>query len=496
MVRSKIKPVTLRDYQRENSRNERNILKKYVSVIDTSDMGAGKTPVIVDTSMYFKLSMFVLSKKSTLNDWEKYKELFPEFHVMTYESFRPKSKRFSHKWLKYQDGKIVPTKKLEDLIRKGCLFVFDESQAAKNATAETTKACCVVSGSVRDNFDAGGFSRIALLSRTPTSGKGIQIASMLRVAGIIRSEKLIEKKAGGYVSTGFSELTDFCTKINPTETKKLTKYLVINNKSVIECAYDLYENILKDTIVTTMENKTKNIDIYNVFFEMSEKSLEKLRGTKKTYQEVKKEIDSGASKGKLINKYNVMQRQQFIELYKEDIFIDVTYELLDYDQNIKIIIYLWSRKVLSRVSKALEEFNPVILNGMVQSEKERKQRLERFTDPESNCQVLLTHPNVLSTGTNIVDETETITFVSLMSTNLFYVAQHQASGRTTRGSNKKSYFLFVYIDGLEEEKEILSSLADKSDNLRRIVKTKKEITFLTDCPVVYERNLHSITELL
>jgi len=488
--------IVLRDNQRVNCDEVCEILDDHPSAINTADMGSGKTPVTIETARARGMAVFTLCKKSTVSDWNKYKDLFKKFHVMTYESFRPKNKNFSHNWLMYKDGEIVPTQKLVQLIRAGCLFVFDESQAAKNAQAQQTKACCAISNAVRNNFEARGKSRIVLLSRTPTSGKPIQIVSMLRLAGVIKSEKLIEKKAGGYVETGFAELIEFCSKINPVETERLTKYLVINNKSVIERTYDLYETVLKKTIVVTMENKAKNIDIYNVFFELSKSSLEALRDTKRTYQCVKKELDAGVKKGKLIQKYNVLQRQQTIELYKEDIFVDVTCDLLEYDPDIRVIIYLWSRKVLERVAQALKDYHPVILNGSVQSIKERTKRLKEFTNPDSKARILLTHPSVLAAGTNIVDPTETITFFSLMNAGVFYDSQHQASGRTTRGSYKKSYFVVVYIDGLEEEKEILHALSDRSDNLRKIIKSQQELTFLTDHPIVYERNLSSITELL
>lgn len=495
-----IPQIQLRSYQKENAKNEREILKKYVSVIDTSDLGAGKTPVIVHTAQSLGLNLFVLTKKATVRDWQAYKKHVEFLHVMTYDSFRPKNKTFSHRWLEYdtEEEEIVPTQDLKKLIRKGCLFIFDESQATKNVQAQQSKACCAVSKIVRKTYEQGGKSRIALLSRTPTSGRSIQIVSLFRLAGlIINSEKLIEKQAGGYAKTGFKELVDYCSRINSQETDKIVSFLPMNNKSVLDCAYDLYERILKNAIVTTMENETKNISIYNVFFKAPEKNLRKLSKDKNIYQKISTELEKGEKKERLIHMYNIMERLQKVELYKEDIFLDVACELLEFDPNIKIILYLWTRRVIHRLekSKDFKKYSPVIVNGQVTG-SERTRRIEAFTDPNSESRILLTHPDVLSTGTNIIDPTETITFVSLMNPSVFYIQQHQASGRTTRGGKKKSYFLVVYLDGLDEEKDVLFSLSDKSDNLRRIVKTKEKLKFLTDYPVVYERDFSSICDLL
>jgi superfamily II DNA or RNA helicase len=232
--------------------------------IDTSEMGSGKTFIVLMLAIVLKLPLFVVCPASVEGVWitecKNYNILLID--VIGYQSLRSiKGKQPKHGYLTrtdfqvsgnrsdresdsdsdrepediMYDVKFTVTKTFKELVKKGMLLIFDEFQMIKNNTAQFKACYGLING--LDTIESE--SRIGLLSATPID-KAKQSINLFYMLGFISGYDPVEH---------VDELLENCSNINPELTEEISKkYDHQDYDSVSDMYFSLYEKLIKKQI--------------------------------------------------------------------------------------------------------------------------------------------------------------------------------------------------------------------------------------------------------
>jgi hypothetical protein len=301
------------------------ILRGNISVCNTSETGAGKTYVTGKIAQVSGATLFVVCPVSVKTSvWEPFAARYGiPLVTIGYEKLRGmKTTGVKHPWLVRSDreeevnGKMKnvttyrATEEFKQLLRRGCMVVFDEAHKAKNETAATSLACFELTRAVKEHCMAvsathayanglaadlgftpndvhtcinvstaeyeatdagklliaslteilrtreyyGASSRVMVLSASPFD-KPEHCFSFIRLMGLTNHTKLFEHDLARneYDLSGYEDVVRLCERLNPDLTEEITAQMYYPSARLIRATvFELYVQIIKRYICTSM----------------------------------------------------------------------------------------------------------------------------------------------------------------------------------------------------------------------------------------------------
>lgn len=446
--------IILRDCQVSCYSESIEHLNTQFSTINVSRTGMGKTVITLAICANKRLNPFVISTPAALIHWEDEsgKYGFSDFTGVTYQSLRGIRGNTNHGYLTIFNGKYYPTALLQDIIRHGTLFIFDEVQLAKNPKTSTMKACHAIAKEVvRMNTT----SRIAILSATPYDK--IQFSeSILKIAGIVTHDEMYyyDRSEKRYVMEGYGlhQLISWCDKINAEKTTTLLTAKKITKKVITNMCHDLFVGVIKDAFVTKVigEMPTK-LKIRNGYYKLSKYGSERVNMIE---TEMVEATGFDVVTGKIGSKIDLGRFQSAMhemEIVKIEIVARIVSKLLDTNSKAKVPILVWHKDVIDELCRQLHKYNPLVINGSVKKEQ-RRVIMDRFNAPTNKYRLIILNIASGSEAISLGDTQGDWPRTSYMVPNFHYIKLSQACGRTQRMSSMSDaevYFIFSESQTLE-----------------------------------------------
>lgn len=508
--------LILRPWQIDWSIRAREILENNVGYADLSSLGSGKTIIALYLALYFRFSLLVICPVSVKNVWETQSKKYGVdlIDVISYQSLRsingvqPKHGLLNRYDLvtpkKIMKAKFEPTQKYLKMVENGILVILDESQYAKN-NSEQYKSCrSLLKPIVDPNEDVKTIvSRFGILSRTPID-KEEQILNFLRMTGFIRSSQLYSynSKTNKVSSLGFDELKESCLFYNPVLTNQILNSPEFSNvlgdkKKLNYLVFILYNKVIKKAISGSMSAAPKDSLIHSVmngFFNIrgeNEKELIKaIAVLKKAVKYRNPDEDVEISKDSFGNITTSLKK---IEESKAADIARVCREILEANDDNKVIVALNFTSSLETINKLLSDYNPLILQGSTK-EKNRGPLIDSFNE-DKNYRVLIMNLKTGGMGISLHDTVGDSPRFMIISPSYDTLAILQASGRTVRDKVQSDTFTKIFYGSNDSaiETNILNALARKSAVTKAIVEDdNSEIPFPVDYKSWYEPSDHKV----
>jgi SNF2 family DNA or RNA helicase len=500
--RSKYSKIELKSEQIPQVKNIIEILKHNICAFDMSMMGAGKTYVSSEIAVKFGFKrVIVICPASVVGKWKMMKSTYgvPIQYVMSYEMLRStKDHQPYHGLLKRYDeiinersrtvsfrpsgGDGIPvletrhqvrfeaTDKLKEIVKEGCLFIFDEAQKVKNKNAQWYAAKTIAETLI----EISGKSRFLLLSGTPID-KEEHALNIMNMMGFIRSRKLYTTDEGKIILIGAKELILFCEKVNKKATEDtLAEHPIRVKEDVNRLCYYLFQNVIKKYMTSSMPPpKISNvfIDTKNGYYIMeSETDKVKLRNAIDTInrtlrKRIYRRADGNVYNNPIQKLGGVVKQLMLIEALKVPIFVRLAKQKLQENPNAKVALFVNYTSNLDALIKDLSVYNPIKFNGQV-SKDERQILINKFQEPNTDYRLFIGNIGASATGIDLDDKYGNFPRYAYASPNFSILDLHQLTRRFYRLDTKSnSVFRFVYVKGFSEV-NILNNLAKKSNVMK------------------------------
>jgi hypothetical protein len=505
------KPVIPRKHQVDHFRKCEEVLSKEYLFEDRSPTGYGKTYPPLFIAQKYNCSLFVVCPHTIEDKW---REVAVEYGirieaVLSYNSLRGTSTNPpKHGYLQLNtgnEGKYTATNKLQDCIKRGTIFVFDEAHNLKNKSLQSSAASAVI----REISNTANKSRYFLISATLFDKMECCI-NFMEVIGIKKSRNMYTFVHGvlNYLDHGLGEIIEYGKRFDKELVEEIltehkvhrwnaasdSKFKLISDK----VAYDIMLRVVKNKIGGSMEKPRSHCtsgnivydslipylipDIVNIVYSYYQ-TKDRKNGYYKVAPDVEENIKQsirGLSKavgfnpdeGKIDQKSfgRATKHLTILEVNKVNIFTRLSRENLNNDPLCKVILFVHFLDTIEKLEKELKDYNPLVLCGAT---KKRDVLLDKF-QKDDNYRLLICTASTGGIGTNLHDTIGGRTRYSFMSPTYSIILGHQTAGRTDRdGALSDPHFRFVYakiiVGGMMfTEIPILTAMARKTAVLKSI----------------------------
>jgi hypothetical protein len=533
-----LKNVILEEGQHEHFEKMAEILNSFYFAIDLSVMGSGKTYITSKLFQHFNFkNMVVICPKTIVSTWEKVREIYGlNFAtigkkndingIITYEAFRGMKEGVLNSGLLEKTKVIIegenknkieteffPTRKLDSLIRSGCLFVFDEFQKTKSEDTSTHNSVKALITRVRELCDEEGVDSRIILNTGTMFCKVEQVLSFIKLIGIQENEKLYTNYRDGFKTRnlGFEEIYKYAQKLDSdltgevyqesltSITKKGTiKRNKISAKNIKNVVFKLYTKVIQNYVTSAMSPFIPPegifLDCKNEYFILSEERSSKLS---KALTDLSRATRYNNQTGKIfdadkpsLGMGKIIKSLMALEHAKLEIFIRKSIEDLEEDENCKICLifnYLSSIKIAKEI---LKDYRPLILCGDVKLE-DREKLVNKYNRPNSKYRLLIGQFIVCSLGINLHDTDGNFPRKAYISPNYRAMDTHQVTYRFfRRGVKSTPEIRYVYAESDVDirEQSILDAYAKKTEVF------EETLTSQTEGGVIFPGQYEKITE--
>lgn len=458
-------------------------------VQNASPTGSGKTYITSAIAAHYGFDMIVIGPKSAEFTWTRVAKEFG-VHVTFYTfaairgvidrkkraviRFGPIQKTLAHGYLIRTDNRsefssettFKPTAYYLDMIKKGVLLVVDECHHIKN-TSDQSHA---VKALIQPLSKAGTLmpqtpSRALFLSATPFDKEDHSV-NMCRAMGVIHHRNLATCDEFGVVQLqGLEELSKVCQTIHPDRTTQIVNSYDLNLRTYAKCAYQLYVDVLKTKIVTSLPPPVYDqpFDIKNGFFKMTENDREKLlegiNNLAKAVRYSKTRNEIGDFRNISWDKVNSAMLE--IERAKLHIFVRATSEYLEQVCGSKVVIFVQYRSSVEFLRNVLQPYGVEVFVGSMSTD-ERARAVNAFQNPDQKVRIMVCTVAAGKESISLHDTTGKEPRLTLTIANYSPTDIHQISGRTNRQGRKTPAMLRVVYGKDTLENKILNALARKS----------------------------------
>lgn len=485
--------VVLQNNQHEHFYNLISILTSFYFACDLSVMGAGKTYVISKVFQYFKFKkIFVCCPKSVIQTWKTVKDLynlnFIENGIISYDKFKRDNDLL--------DQNHNPTKKLDKLIRKGCLFVFDEFHKTKTTDTITHLAVKSLVLRLKNLINEEGCPSRTIFATGSIFCKTEQVIGFLKLVGIISSDELYTNRLGNFkVGDGFNELYDYANNLNSKLTVESYKNILsekktsqISLKILNDVIFRLYVDVIQIYVTSSMDPPSISVklDCKNGYYKLPDKRIKQLSNAITELSHVLE--NNSRKKGSRGNIGLITNLLVKIEYYKLEIWVRKALEDLQSDPNCKVVIVLNFIKHMKILAHFLKKYNPVLLYGKI-SESNRTEIIDNFNQPNNTHRLIIAQLVVCSLGINLHDTNGNFPRKVYVSPNYRGMDTHQVTYRFYRSGTKSVPTVrYVYAKGGKLETSIMDAYSRKSEVFKKTLVKQDEagILFPGEYPVEIE----------
>lgn len=460
----------------------------YVSILNTSVMGAGKTYLSLAAALALNLDVVVFSPASLQRMWKQKAPGIEGINLVdciSYETLIGQGTAgCKHPYLVRDGDEYTPTEELRRLIRKGTLFIFDEVAHIKKNTTKSHAACHAITNEVAEYFRGGtkrtNRSRIYLMSATPYDKK-VYTESFLQLFGLASSRTMhnFDQSTKEYELFGMQEIIDSCMVMDPEITAEITNG-PYSNKVTKKWCWQLYLRVMKQRVVFSA-SKPKidaKFNAYNAYYDMEGADVVELRAAVGQLQRaVRYDEKTGQSMGKGNNIQAVQAALMRIAKAKVPLMARVAREKLSSMPNAKVLLFLEYRESISHLCEMLADFAPRVLNGETPDE-DRVTFIDKFQEDNAESRLLIIHPKVGGAGLSLDDATGNFPRFSWYIPTFRFIDLVQSTGRTHRGTTKSDANIFgIYCKQFPHETSMLDSLFRKTSICKEVVANPEDIKF-------------------
>lgn len=496
----------------------RDILANNLAVIDTSDMGKGKTFTTCSLiqQYYPNYAAFLFVPKevsiSQINGWS---DCFANFGIsyyemMTYKTLVGIEGKVSHGYLRADKDDIKnyrATSKFGNACKEGLVLILDEAHAATRPLSRTHWAVAALIRTCKKYYNS---VKVIMLSGT-LGDKVEHIQCTFRMLGLITAPQLMvfdrTNKEYLWKSYGLGELKkNLITLLGEDETNQLWERPIKKGSDKIICER-VYEQVIKRYYrsnidsVPEHEQEYKNY-AYNLFLDMDDEDVELLDEGIAILSRSVRYQDNNVGNGDW-NMGGVIRGLQMIEEAKLPMIARFVHQQMDHYRQRKFIIccgardinnhkvladmltykcmsfekykMLWKawktspmfrlmdRNIFRRIMwEALDDVKPTILNGET-SEQQRCKILRRFNEDNNDIRILIMSPGVGSESISLHDLHGGRERIMLNIPDHFHTKAAQQKGRINRaGQQSDSYTYMVYSKQGAIESSVISCMIRKS----------------------------------
>lgn len=531
-VQKKLPPpvkVELEDEdQREHFKKIMDILKYNFFAMDISPMGTGKTHIASKVAQDLDLPKLIVICPPTVEPtWKKAEAKYGlrfvklannQSAIMSYESLRGMKEGIVSSGLLNKSVSIKPNTKntkittyeptefLRNIVRQGCLFIFDEFHKTKESKTSTHASVKGIASIVKDYFyhndESKRKSRMLFLTGSPFV-KEEEVLNFLSLVGIYNAPKLYTNYKSQFklednygTPLGYKEIYNYAYDLDPELTtgvvnkelaknapKKSTKKAEIQKltvKNVKVIAYKLYTDVIEKYISSEMEPIKIDVptDIKNGFYNIIPENLDKI---KKSVKELAENIgynENGENfvKGRGNTRLGEIQKELMdVEYYELEAYIRKTVEALESNPNNKAVIILQFVKHIKICYEILKNYNPDLLYGKT-DKKSRNAIIQRFNQPDNEYRLLITQLTVISLGVELDDKIGGFPRYVFISPNYRSIDTHQVNARFyRRGTKETPHIRYVYAKGVPLQIKIINAYAKKSKVLAETLKKQAAV---------------------
>jgi len=520
--------IILSETQQEWYKKVLEILNDNRIYIDTSEMGSGKTFIVLMLALTLELPLFIICPPSIEGVWRNECKNYavPLAGVIGYQSLRSIThKQPKHRYLTREenfidtgiknkktgkniiinDPRFFPTEKFADLVRSGILLIFDEFQMIKNNTAQFKSAYGLIKG-----LDAlGSRSRIGLLSATPID-KTKQSINLFYILGFIKTDDPLNS---------VYDLINECVDINAAKTNKIALHYGFNmqgaakkklkdedRENVENMIFDLYVALIKNNISgyiepTRMQYTFRGDEILQLLKAVENLDLDRIAELKAEleqeqiindiqngnynlspagYRKLAAAVDNANEAGAFIKEKGgrvIMAKmgkmtlaEKAVELAKIEIFCRIGLETLLADVKNKIIFCVNYRQTILSLGEFFKDYEPLKFDGSVK--KENRAAIIATFNNDPTRRILICNIEVGGVGISLHDKVGNSPRFMFISPSYKMLSIHQATGRIYRkGVRSNATTRLVFGNGLEETR-VKNNLKKKSEILRESLLNK------------------------
>lgn len=486
--------------------------------MDLSMMGAGKTYTTTWYALNQKIPhVVIICPVSVAPKWGYMKTEFglPVDSIISYQSIRsvknkqPKHgllnrrdftrtiKHFNKKTYENEDVKIdsvefSPTPSFVSKCAEGCLVVIDEFQHVKNLSAQFEAIRAIV----RHILTTKSSSRVLFLSGSPFD-KEEQTLRFFKLLNVFTEDSIASYNPYTYEMEwkGLAEIETYAREMDRITANSISRPRAFDSGKKLEhYAYELFQKVVKPRVSSSMLTpKTEAIlHKHNGFFNiLDEDELECLeRGILKLRAIVEGESDIHITKvGGGATFGAITKALQLIEAGKKSMLVRKAREVLESHPTSKVILCVNYTATLEFLEKALEEFEPLILNGSVPSHR-RGQIIHAFQAPTDKYRVLIGNVSVCSTGIDLDDKHGMFPRTAYISPNYSTITLYQLGHRFVRADSKNSANVYFAYGKDAVEMSLLESLARKSETMKETTpdQVDRGVIFPVDLPTFTEED--------
>jgi len=454
----------------------------YPVAVDISIMGSGKTYTLCCLAKKLNIILVIFCPKSVIPTWFKVIKYFniDKYYIFTYAKLRIEND--------FLTKEHIIKDKWKEIVKKGTLLVFDESQNLKNKTAQYRSAVSLVDVIYKQDKRK---SYVMLLSGT-IADKEYQIARYCRLMGIMKKDKLSHQnlQTKTYTLDGIEDIINYCIKDDLYQRSLLR----INKYTKHKIVHDLFLKYIKPKYFYAMDPPVINniLDVKNGFYIMSpEKELklkESISALKRCILYNNDNNDNNVLLNNNVDWGIISKYMREIEISKVEIMIRLVLNKLK-ENNTKVICMLSYNESIDQLKLATIQYNPLIITGKC-SNKSREKNIDLFNN-NNMYRLLICNLKISSLGLSLHDIRGNYPRTLYIMPNYEIMNLHQATRRIYREGNKSDATVrFIYGVNQTIECFILNSLSRKSLVMKSLSSDNlSSIKYPVDYDSYYEENI-------
>ena len=429
--------------QKNHIRNIKQKLEKNSCVLDTSNLGTGKTYSAAIISQNYN-NPLVISTPTVLNKWKGIKEKHESLNKLQLLSL-------------YQINKLQNIENID-------FIIIDEIQYFKNSSKRTNYLIELME-SIK-SID------ILAISSTPIDKKR-QLVNILRIMKILDTDLYIYRRdLQIYIFEGYNKLFE---KFENSSKFKRKDYLIIklrnsdyiNKKSIFDSVYDLYSKCIKFEIGVCNKIKNDTVVLKETETVIQVKTQEAKDALIAMEEVVVRSYGEDVDRKDIFNQF--IKAFYNLELNKMKEFSDMIYKDIEKFETKKFVIMCNYRNSLEFLKNYLESrgIYPLILDGSIKMDR-RSEIIDKFMEDNYNHRVIIGNIQVLSTGIDLDDkygdfERKAYIFPSYNSITIKQ-ALHRFHRLDTK-SNSEASLCYIKNDSVKESR-LIKSLKTKFEIIK------------------------------
>ena len=442
---------------------------------NNSPTGAGKTPFNIKLAQKFDLFPVVAGPANVeITGWDKEMKKYNMNYIFLSYTKLGLLEVYTHPYVRVVNGKYEVTDAFKELIKRRILFIMDESQDTKNDNSKSTNACYAMCAAIRA---ANNGSRIVTLSATPFD-KEEQIETYFKMMGVMTAHDLFYFNLGykeyyldGY---GYSQIVDYCRKIDPVTTANLElRNSELSAAAIRHAVFEMFVQIIKPKYSFAMPRPKIEAKFIprSMYYKVPQNELISVRSAIS-----KMGSSAGYDNGEITGPLKMgMITKAYIEVEKAKapLFTRIIKKELEADKYCKVIMFVWQNETVDILMENLKEYKPLRCDGKVNPAK-RAQYQDLFQQPNTDYRLIIAKPTAFGVGINLDDTDGRFKRHTFININYNFTKTHQAAGRPYRADTKSDVTCTLVQVADTEESGIINAIKNKKNVTKKVVAESAE----------------------